>query len=656
MKMHRQRVQDSYIVRFFAFLTHFVYNTLSAGFLGRIFTSYTATDKAFRSSHVGRWTGSHDRAGGKLYRAFRRNVALAMSQSIILNGVMRLIRRFCQYSLRTIGLFLITAGSYSSLMYWLFSVIWNNNAVSVLNLYCGVAMLVLGILMLFSDVSLGYALQHGVFFGKVLVGVFGVSDDAIRHVDKVGKQGYVFAVPLGMVLGAACALISPFYLIVAALAFLLFVLVLSVPEAGVMLLILFLPFAGFLPNSELWLLLAAGLSLLSYLGKLLRGNRAFHMEVQDLPVLLMLILFLLSGFSLAGGSAWRGALFSALFVGVYFLLVNVIATPRWMNRCRVALIVSATIASLVGIFQFVYTAVTIPIFSFAGVGAAVQAGFADRTTFAYFLVLVFPFILSAFVSVKKRYRLVVGFSMVSVIAAALLTWVQSAWIAFVVIVVAFLLLYARRTFPFILAGGMLTPVIVAMLPDRARNRFLSVLQADSGVAISRGTHAGSMASRIFFERGSGVFGAGAGFSRFMFGLGYGGLEQFCLLYTTTPPDAVAHSLNFWIYRLLEGGIFGIILPVAFFFLLYQNCFSLLRTVPGWESQFSAITGITAVTGVLVISIFRYAWYDPAALLIFFIATALIAADARYMRSRATVGVEELTTDENAVEMEYYGKA
>lgn len=655
MKIPRQRLQDSYIIRFFAFLTHFVYNTLSAGFLGRIFTSYSASDKAFRASYAGRLVRSPERGGGRLYRAFRRSVALAMSRSVIVNGVSGLIRRFCQCSLRTIGLFLVTSGAYSSVMYWLFSVIWHHDAVGVLNLFCGIGMLILGILLLFSDASLGYALQQGVFFGKILMGVFGVSDDALDGVPKTGKQGYVIAVPLGMVLGAVCALISPFYLIAAALALLFFLLVLSIPEAGVMLLILFLPFAGFLPQSELWLVLLAGVPLISYLGKLLRGNRAFHMEVQDLPVLLMLIFFLLSGFSLAGGGAWRGALFSALFVGFYFLVVNVIATPRWMNRCRVALIVTATAASLLGIFQFVFAAVAAVEFSFAGVGAAVCAGFADRTTFAYFLVIAFPFILTAFVSAKKQYRLVVGFAMVSVIAATVLTWVQSAWIALLVILLVFLLLYERRTFPFVLVGGVLAPMAIAILPNGARSRFLGVLRADSGVAFARSANASHIAARIFFERGSGIFGAGAGFSRLMFGLGNGGIEQFCMLYTTMSPSALSHSFNFWLYRLLEGGILGVLLPAAFFFLLYQNCFSLMRATSGKSRQFSAITGIILVTGVLLLSFFRYAWYDPAALLIFFVATALIAADARYERARSTDMTDESVSQENAVEMEYYGK-
>ena len=88
----------------------------------------------------------------------------------------------------------------------------------------------------------------------------------------------------------------------------------------------------------------------------------------------------------------------------------------------------------------------------------------------------------------------------------------------------------------------------------------------------------------------------------------------------------------------------------------QNCFSLLRAATEKGGQLSAISGVTLVAGVVALSLFRYAWYDPAALLCFFIATALIAADARYHRARVAVPSDKMTEDENAVEMEYYGKA
>jgi hypothetical protein len=168
--------------------------------------------------------------------------------------------------------------------------------------------------------------------------------------------------------------------------------------------------------------------------------------------------------------------------------------------------------------------------------------------------------------------------------------------------------------------------------------------------------ASTLMGRIFFENGSGIFGKGAGLSRFLFGLGSGGVEQFCTLYTSLPPTRVAASLNFWSYRMLEGGILGVLLPAFFFFLLLQNCFSLMTLHRVIGKHTMALAGISAVVGVLVFSFFHYVWYDYATLVAFFLATALVAADARYQRAKEAILKRESMSDGSAAELEYYGKA
>ena len=126
---------------------------------------------------------------------------------------------------------------------------------------------------------------------------------------------------------------------------------------------------------------------------------------------------------------------------------------------------------------------------------------------------------------------------------------------------------------------------------------------------------------------------GAGISRLLFGIGNGGIERFCALYTTLPASVVTRSLNFWLYSLLEGGVIGVLLPAAFFFLLVQGCFSTLRLGVPKSHRYAAIAGVVMVCGVLILSVFRYSWYDPAALAFFFVATAMIGADTRYARLR-----------------------
>ena len=655
--MKAPSTKDSYIIRLATFLSRLFYTVLPFGLIGRIFTSYSATDRAFRSSGLSRIARRSRRSAGRARRSLRRNVALAVNHSLFVRGAAGFWTLLCCCSLRTIGAFFVTMGSYSALSYWLFTVVWGSSVVGSINLYWGAGFLLLGILLLFSNVSLGYALTKSFFFGRLIVSALGISDGGIRTVEREGKRGYVIAVPLGMALGAVGALTSPVWLIVGFVALLLALMILSVPEAGVVLLIFVAPFIGLLPSSKLWLMLLIALPFVGYLGKLLRGNRAFHLEVQDLPVLLLILLFFFSGLSFSGGTAWQGALYAALLISAYFLVVNLIATPAWMQRCRAALILSAAGSSLLGIVQFVQHAVgSWASFDFIRAGDAVRAGMVDRTTFAYFLVIAFCFTLTTFVTQKGREALVTGLALVLISVAVAVSFVPWAVIALVVSAVVFFLLYFRHSLPFAVMGVGLSGLLNFLMPAGIRNALVAYLQTDVTAAAPYRAGLEGFTARVFFENGEGFFSRTSGIIRLLTGLGYDGIESFCVLYTSVPAEAVSASLNFWSYRLLENGIFGVIVPAAFLFLLAQNCFSLLRRGENGRVQPFVLNGIALIAGILVLSAYSYTWYDPAALLLFFVAAAVIAAAARSERESRVTMPDKIDEYGRVIEIEYYGSA
>lgn len=652
--MKAGKMRDSYIVRFFRFLTQFVYEALGAGVIGRFFTAYHTSDALFRRSRTGRLFEKIERGGGRAYCLIRRNIALAIDQSLLRRGVWHLVGALLLTSLRTLGVFFLTAGTYSIIVYGLFSFVWQTDIVGAIQFYAGCAAALLGILLLFFDQSVGFVLRKSLLFNKLLVPLFGFSEESLKEIPRTGRQGVYIAVPLGMLLGALSALTSPVYILLGFLAVFVILSVLSVPESGVLLLLLFLPFAGFLPNGTVWLIVAAGLPLVAYFIKLLRGNRAFHLDVQDFVVLLILLTTVLSGVSLVGASAWHGALLAALMISVYFFTVNIIATPIWLGRCRAALIVSATAASFIGIVQFVLAAVRhlgdVPL---STLGEAVRAGFVDRTTFAYFLIIAFPFALCAFLRGEKKYRLLSGLALVSIVSAVVLTWVQSVWIAVVVMIAVFALIHERRVFPFVLVFSLLSPGVLAVLPEGARRFFLDLMRSNSDETFRKTAAAGELASRIFFGNGEGLYSKSQGILRLLFGLGNGGFEQLCMMYASVAPGDAAASLNFWLYRLLEGGVLGVLLPGLLFFLVLQNCFSLLRVGANTQKPMMPTVGIAMIVGVLLHGIFRYAWYDPAALAAFFVAIALIAAEARYQRRQREADRSEGESDSFSAQLDYY---
>ncbi len=642
------------IKQFFARVTDAVYGAVAKSPIGRFLGAYPVSERLFRASgtvYLGT-LGSNP----KRTRPLRRGMARAMDQSLLRRGCYRLINAICRCSLRTVGALLVTMGTYAAIISWVIASLWRGGATDAFHIYAAVALLAVGVLLLFSEQSVGYALSKGVICSLVLRELMGFSEDTLKDMPKTGREEFAFAVPIGMAVGTLMAIVGPLRLLLVAALLLVALMMFTTPESGVVLLVLFTPFAGLVPYGSLWLALGVLIPFLGYFFKLLRGTRAFHLELQDFVVLAMLVLTLFGIVSAGGSEVSAQAVGAAILMALYFPAVNVLATPQWLLRCRLALLASATAASLLAIMQFIiFTVISAQgsgTVTMLGLSEAVRAGFADRTTFAYFAVLAFPFALHAFVRAKPKYRILTGFSCVTLVLAAVLSFVQSAWIAMLAELLVTCLLCAKYTFPYLTLAGMASPGVIALLPREWRARLAEAFVHSGDISGTRTGVAADISKRLFFENGSGFFSLGQGLSRFAFGLGQGGLEAVCVLYTKTPVAEATQSFNFFLYRLAEGGLLGVLLPVLLLFLLLQNCFSLLREgVRDKHGPIQPLVGVALVFGVVAIGIFRYSWYDPAALLAFIIAISLVGADARYRRAKQNYAMYAESSD-TAVELDY----
>ncbi len=632
------------IGRFFAFLTDRVYHAVAAGPLGRVFGGYERADLYFHSTAMVRLSHPPRRRYRKT--TLRGRIAAAMDRSVLRRSAYALADGFLRCSLRTVGAFFLTGGIYSALISLLVAVVWRESAPNGFYLFLALGITLFGGMLLFSDRSVGYAIHKGRLTGAVLHSSLGVSSEPMRDIPEKGKGLYAVAVPLGMLFGSITAFTGPVYPSLALLLLALTLVILSTPEAGILLSLVAAPFMGLLPNATLWIALLAVFSGLGYLGKLLRGTRAFRMEIQDFSVLLLLIATLLAGVSAAGGSAVHGAVLSALLILVYFPAVNILSTPVWLLRCRWGLLFSATVTALVGIVQFVLALISavqgVGGFTMDSLGGAVRAGFSDNAVFGYFMVLSFPFALHAFLRSKNAlHRTTAGLSCVAVLTAAVLTWAQSAWLALIVEILVLALLCKRKSFPYILIGLLLLPIVLAVLPYTYRAALFAFFASGD---ITTGS---ALASKVLFAGGDGFFSGGTGLLRLLFGFGAGGLERVSALYGVTGTQ----GLSFWWTRLFEGGVLGVLLPAGFFFFLVQNCFSCLPHDSKTQSTVAPASGIAMVAGVLLLALFDDAWRDPTALWLFFLLCAIITADLRYRRA-LHVRTESVTQGASFAQMEY----
>ena len=633
--------------RFFTSFTGRVYRGVAAGPLGRLFGGYDRSNASFQNTGLVRLLRPKPNRAN--VQTVRRTLAGAMDQSLLRRTVYGALNALCRCSLRTVGVFFAVMGVYSVAISWMLTFLWQKGTMNGFHTFLSVAFVLFGILLMFSGQSVGYALENGRLTGGLLHRLLGVSADYIKQIPAAGVQMYAAAVPLGMLIGTAIALTGPIYPTIAILLAALTLLTLTTPEAGILLLLLSAPFLGFLPYPTLWPALGVALCGFGYLFKVLRGTRAFRIEVQDFIVLLFLILTLCSAVSAAGGGVLWSVLLSALLTFVYFPAVNVLATPNWLKRCRWGLLFSSTVTAMIGILQFLLQLIQTRMgagVSLDELGASVRVGFSSNVVLAYFMVLAFPFALHAFLrATSASHRIVAGFSGMAILAATVLTWVQNAWLALAIEVIVLLLLCKRESFIYILFAALLLPVALFVIPESVREAIFSFMGVDAPV---KGT---AIASQLFFGSGEGFFGSADGTLRMLFGVGAGGMERIAVLYALP----VGSGISFWWARWFESGILGILVPAVCFFFLLQNCFSLLGYDTHVQSSVAPASGIAMTAGFLLTSAFNDVGSEPIAILLFFLLVSIVTADARNRRSMRG-GEEEKIQSPSYVEVEYRARS
>ena len=160
------------------------------------------------------------------------------------------------------------------------------------------------------------------------------------------RRGFNIPFILGMVFGVLSIFIEPIYLVAGLGLALLAALILSSPEAGILLVFLVLPFLGTMA-------LVGGLALiaLSYVLKLLCGRRVIKFALVDFAAMAFLV-FLFSGgiFSVDSSSVSKMLVFVCFMLG-YFVVKNTVRSPALVRKCLYSLSVSSVLVSFYGLYQ-----------------------------------------------------------------------------------------------------------------------------------------------------------------------------------------------------------------------------------------------------------------------------------------------------------------
>ena len=595
------------------------YTSIVEGFFGKIFTAYSAEQKAFENGFL-----KHYFTGNLKVKEYVHKIRAFLSRnfedSYLLNKMARFISFLKTMSIRSYGNFGMSFGIYTIIVYFVKMFVPALAKADVSTLIVGIISCICAIPMLLSKGTLISAVGKSVFTRLLFAEAFGFRDETFEKNGETSPKHANFMILIGMICGVLTLLIDPLFIPASILVIILLVLVFSTPEIGILMSLFLLPFFTFLVNPTISLSILILLTFLSYIFKIIRGKRVLKIELLDIAVLVFGVIVYFGGVISVGGEiSYLSALLTCSLMIGYFLVVNLMRTQKWLNRCFVALISSATVVSVIGILQYFFGTLNVSWLDrdyFPDIKGRVTALFENSNMLAAYLVMVFPLILCYLLRSTGKNRLLAFISSVSVFLCIIFTWSRGAWLALIFSVLLYFFMYSKKTVRFLCGLIFIIPLAVFMLPDNVVRRFMSIGDmADSSISYRVYTWKGTL--NAIREN---LFG----------GVGYGTetYREFYPTYSYAGMEAAEHSHSLYLQLWFSLGIVGLIIFCALMLLFVQQSLENIKTTSDIQNKMQTTAVFCSVIAALIMGAFDYIWYNYRVFFVFWIMIALASAYAR----------------------------
>ncbi len=281
----RRFVNNSITVSVLTYLSVRLHSLLNKGVLAGFFASSDYTDKA---KNNGLLSAAIDKIRpGWLFSAIRRAFAGSVESSAVVRFYRAVIKALFAASVKSFGVFFISAGLYSLLAYTIRIYMVGGVARTQADAVVITLMVLVSAFLFFSKKSLGNKIGESAIF-TFFLNLFGINRLAIDS-DASPVNHFPAAFFAGLAYGVAGFFFSPvrvlFYIMSAAVL----LLILYSPESGLLITLTAIPFGN---EGKLYLILFA--TLISYILKLLRGKRNLTFKSEDLPAVFFAFIFIIA--------------------------------------------------------------------------------------------------------------------------------------------------------------------------------------------------------------------------------------------------------------------------------------------------------------------------------------------------------------------------
>lgn len=362
----------------------------------------------------------------------------------------------------------------------------------------------------------------------------------------------------------------------------------------------------FIPTMAVLLLVLLSLGSL-FLKVVLDENFKFQYSKMNIWVILFVIVYAFSAMTSLSLTESRNIfLLTATFILFYFVVINSVTTKKQINLLLYVFIIGATIASLYGLYQYVfgdvYAQAWLDSNMFEDIKMRVYSTFENPNVFGEYLLLVVPVITALLFTEKGWKKKIVLLAMLGINGVALiLTFSRGCWLGILFGIAILAVVIDRR---FILLGIALLLMAPFILPESIINRFMSIgNMGDSSTSYRVFIWMGTIAMlKDYWISGVGL-----------------GITSFNKVYPVYSYNNIAapHSHNLYLQLVVEHGIIGLIVFVGIIYNFFKE-----TIISAYKKRNLVLVGIiSGVLAFLVQSMTDHTWYNYRVVLIFWMVLA-----------------------------------
>jgi len=618
-------------------VAEWLYKKIGVSISAFIFTGYETCQKYYEKSLFYRMFQGYEPSPVKnLIKKIKKIIILKCEESPVINQIKKIADKILFANLKTVGIFFLSLGFYTSLIYLLKVFILGKPETLMIDFIAGGALTGFAVLLIiFGKQSLYEALYGSVICNAILFKFLGFpekSEKTEADYDYNSKKINIICFSVGMLLGLITYIIPIINICLVIAGITLFYVILCYPEAGFLAFMFVVPF---LPPGGLVITGVGPCILVSfcYFLKLIRGKRTFNFEIFDLFVLMFGMLIFFSGFvSVSKSGSIKPALVYLCFTLFYFTAVNIIRSKEMIQRSVATLMFSGFLVAVYGVYQN-YFGVGNQTWQdsdmFSDITGRVVSTLENPNVLAEYLILIIPFVIvSLFIERQIKTRMPYIIYTVFTVMCLVYTWSRGSWLGFIAASLILFIILNKKVIAAYFGIAILVPLSPLVLSETIVQRFTSIgniTDSSTSYRVSIWTASLNMIKNHLIE-GIGV-----------------GIESFKLVY---PEFALAgiegapHSHSLYLQVCAESGVIGLIVLVFIIFFFMQYCFSAIKKANEKYVKLYTAAGMCAVFGFLLNGFTDFVWYNYRVYLMFWLTVAVTVAVCRFSLKNQTQNLDE----------------